>query len=130
MDVGEQFWPAQGEQVVVAFQVATAAAVGTVLMAFGEVLFVRRSRASCPPRHLYILYIVPFGEALAAIAGFVELVALDHGAHGTIEHHDALGQQRQQFFYALGLAPGQRSEARRVGTEGLSKCRSPGVAYT
>ena len=30
------------------------------------------------------------GETLAAIGGFVQLVLLDHGAHGTVEHHDAL----------------------------------------
>lgn len=29
-------------------------------------------------------------EALAAERGFVELQALDHGAHGAVEHEDAL----------------------------------------
>ena len=33
-------------------------------------------------------------EALAAEARLIELVLLDHGAHGAIEHHDALVEQR------------------------------------
>ena len=36
---------------------------------------------------------LPVGEALAAIRGLVEPVLLDHGAHGAVEHHDALGKQ-------------------------------------
>ena len=43
-------------------------------------------------------------EALAAIAGLVELVALDHGAHGAVEDQDAL----------LGLAL-QRGDALLAG---------------
>ena len=33
----------------------------------------------------------PVGEARAAIAGLVELEVLDFGAHGAVEHQDALG---------------------------------------
>ena len=32
-------------------------------------------------------------EALAAIAGFVQFVALDHGAHGAVQNDDALIEQ-------------------------------------
>ena len=32
-------------------------------------------------------------EALAAIARFIQLVALDHGAHRAVEYDDALGKQ-------------------------------------
>ncbi len=35
----------------------------------------------------------PVGKALAAIAGLVQLVLLDHGAHGTVEDDDALGEK-------------------------------------
>ena len=40
-------------------------------------------------------------EALAAIAGLVELVALDHGAHGAVEDQDALLGGRFQRGDAL-----------------------------
>ena len=36
---------------------------------------------------------LPFGEARAAIAGFAEPERLDHGAHGTVEHENALGRE-------------------------------------
>ncbi len=35
----------------------------------------------------------PVGETLAAIVRLLELVALDHGAHGTVQDQDALLQQ-------------------------------------
>jgi len=33
----------------------------------------------------------PIGEAGPAIVGFLELVTLDHGAHGAVDDEDALG---------------------------------------
>src|SRR5262252_4778168 len=39
---------------------------------------------------------VPGIEAGAAIAFLVELELLDHGAHGTVEHQDALGGELAQ----------------------------------
>ena len=38
----------------------------------------------------------PSPEALAAIGSLVELVALDHRAHGAIEHDDALLEELAQ----------------------------------
>ena len=35
----------------------------------------------------------PIGEALAAILSFVELMPLNHGAHGTVQQQDAFPQQ-------------------------------------
>ncbi len=40
---------------------------------------------------------VPGVEARAAVPFFVELEALDHGAHGTIEHKDALPERLSKF---------------------------------
>ncbi len=40
-------------------------------------------------------------EALAAIAGLVKLVALNHGAHGAIENEDALARLLVQGCDAL-----------------------------
>jgi hypothetical protein len=41
---------------------------------------VRQSRSLLPLRSR------PVGEALAAVVGLAEPVALDHGAHGAVEH--------------------------------------------
>ena len=38
----------------------------------------------------------PVLETLAAKRGFVQLVLLDHRAHGTVEDDDALGEQLAQ----------------------------------
>ena len=43
------------------------------------------------------------GEALAAIVGLDQAVALDHGAHGAVEDEDALREQVAQFAGAVGL---------------------------
>jgi hypothetical protein len=48
------------------------------------------------------------GEALAAIVGLDQFVALDHGAHGAIENEDALRDQLAQFGTAVGLHGGYR----------------------
>ena len=42
----------------------------------------------------------PVLEALAAERGFVELVLLDHGAHGTVEDDDAFREQFPQVVRA------------------------------
>jgi hypothetical protein len=41
-------------------------------------------------------------EARAAIAGFVELVALDHRAHRAVEHEDALPDELVQLLRDVG----------------------------
>ena len=41
---------------------------------------------------------VPGVEARAAVALFVELERLDHSAHGTVEHQDALLQRVGEYF--------------------------------
>ncbi len=51
---------------------------------------------------------VPGVEARAAIALLVEPEPLDHGAHGAVEHQDALAQQPQQGF-ATGVDHRTRS---------------------
>ena len=69
----------QAEQVVVAALVARAAAAVAVRM-FG----------------VRIGAVVAVGEALAAVGGFVEFMALDHRAHGAVDDEDALAQQLLQ----------------------------------
>ena len=54
----------------------------------------------------------------AAIAGLIEPQALDHGAHGAIEEHDALGEQPLQPLDAcapLGFIARLDGEGRRAG---------------
>jgi hypothetical protein len=46
------------------------------------------------------------GEALAAIVGFDQLAALDHGAHGAVEDQDALREKGAQLGAAIGLPAG------------------------
>ena len=41
---------------------------------------------------------IPGVEARAAIAFFVELERLDHGAHGAVEHQDTPAQQLGELF--------------------------------
>src|SRR4051812_33166961 len=42
---------------------------------------------------------VPGVEARTAVAALVELELLNHGAHGAVEHQDALGRELAQFFF-------------------------------
>ena len=42
------------------------------------------------------------GEPLAAVAGLVGPVALDRGAHGPVEHHDPLAQDRREGVGGVG----------------------------
>ena len=42
---------------------------------------------------------VPRVEARAAIAFLAQAERLDHGAHGAVEHEDALRRQRTQFRF-------------------------------
>ena len=44
----------------------------------------------------------PVGKALAAIVGFLQLVALDHGAHAAVENQDAFGKQGGQAGGSIG----------------------------
>ncbi len=46
------------------------------------------------------------GEALAAVAALVELVALQHRAHRAVDHEDALRERVEQLLRALGVQPG------------------------
>ena len=43
------------------------------------------------------------GKVRAAIVGFLQLVTLDHRAHGAIQNQDALFEQGFQFGGAVGL---------------------------
>ena len=45
---------------------------------------------------------VPGVEARAAITFLVEAERLDHGAHGAVEHQDALGGEPAQRRFGLG----------------------------
>ena len=59
-------------------------------------------------------------EALAAVVGLVELVALDHRAHRAVEDHDALLQQRGQARAAGVFAAGRAAGGvTAVGSGGL-----------
>ena len=44
----------------------------------------------------------PVGEALAAVVGLGQLMALDHGAHGAVQQQDAPGQQLAQAGFGVG----------------------------
>src|SRR5215470_5989925 len=46
---------------------------------------------------------VPGIEARTAIALLVELELLDHGAHGTVEHQDALARDAAECLLGLGV---------------------------
>ncbi len=43
----------------------------------------------------------PILEALAAVIGLAQLVALDHGAHGAVQDQDALFQEIGEFVHVL-----------------------------
>src|SRR5690606_14263689 len=47
------------------------------------------------------------GEALAAVAGLVQALALDHGAHGAVEHQDAPRKRFEQGAGAPRVLPGK-----------------------
>jgi hypothetical protein len=47
-------------------------------------------------------------EALAAVVGLAQAVALDHGAHGTVDHQDALGRDLVESGSQNGRVEGQR----------------------
>ena len=59
------------------------------------------------------------GQPLAAIVGFGELVALDHGAHGTVEDQDAPGEQlaKADFDRTCGLIRRRQKSTGRSGHE-------------
>ena len=46
------------------------------------------------------------GETLAPEIGFSQAVLLNHGAHGAIEHEDALAEVGQNLFGAISLRLG------------------------
>ena len=46
---------------------------------------------------------VPGVEARAAIAALVEPELLDHGAHGAVEHQDALGGELAEQSLGVGV---------------------------
>ncbi len=93
MDLGDHLRPGQQQQVVVALQV----------VALRRVVAARAV-------HVPGLRVVALGEALAAIVGFLQPMALDHRAHRAIDDQDALGEGLQQFLRALRVQPGQARE--------------------
>ncbi|MNX29594.1 hypothetical protein D3C86_597350 [compost metagenome] len=60
--------------------------------------------------------VVALGKALAAVIGFLQPVALDHGAHRAIDDQDAPGKRLLQGKDALGMQPGK---GRHGGPQGL-----------
>ncbi len=56
----------------------------------------------------------PVAEALAAVIRLAELVGLDDGAHGPVEHEDSLPEQAAEFTNAFGSQHGQASAAARA----------------
>ena len=87
MDALDDVGPGQGQQVVVAaLVVAFAAAAGAMRMA------VRREQG-----------VIALRETFTAVVGFLQFVALDHGAHRTVDDEDARGKR--------GF---ERGDARRV----------------
>src|SRR5262249_3061246 len=88
-----------------------------------EVLAVNRRDELRPREHEEV--VVPLdvaavvAKALAAKRLFVELLALDHGAHRTVEQHDALFEsllQLRDAFLPLAFVDGRNAERRRGGT--------------
>ena len=61
------------------------------------------------------------GETFAAVVGFAQLVALDQGAHGAVEHQDAFRQSLQQLPGASGIVPGQGAHGLRASRVSTSK---------
>ena len=60
--------------------------------------------------------VVAFGEALAAVVGFLQFVALDHRAHRAVDDQDALGQRGFERGDAFGMQPGQGMRLALVGS--------------
>src|SRR5690606_20515949 len=67
------------------------------------------------------LVVAGVGEALAAVVGLPEPVALDHGAHGAVEHQDAAGKRVLQRGDAPGMEPGEWIHFLRPISEMTSK---------
>src|SRR5690606_33382372 len=67
------------------------------------------------------LVVAGIGEALAAVVGLLQPVALDHGAHGAVEHQDAAGEGRFERGDAVGVEPGKRGHGLRPINEMTSK---------
>src|SRR5690606_23585770 len=61
-------------------------------------------------------------EAPAAVVGLVQPQLLDHGAHGTIEDQDPLGQRGLEPGDAVGVEPGQAVHGFLAIREITSKC--------
>src|SRR5690606_32677120 len=62
------------------------------------------------------------GEALAAVAGFVQAVGLQHRAHGAVNHEDAARQLVQQGLDAIRVQPGKGAHGLRASSDRTSKC--------
>ena len=52
-----------------------------------------------------VLSTAPLRETLAAVIGFLQFVALDHGAHRAIDDQDAFGEGALQCGDALRITP-------------------------
>ena len=63
-------------------------------------------------------------ETLAAKRGLVIFQRLDHGAHGAVEHQDALARQRQQFGSLRRNRHGHR--IKRLSARHWGECRADG----
>ena len=106
VDVADDVRPGQCQQVVVAaLVVRLATAARAMRMAF------------CREQH-----VVTPGEALAAVVGFLQSVALDHGAHRAVDDQDAVVQRGLEFRHAFRFQPGQRAHGFSPISEITSKC--------
>src|SRR5690606_7194631 len=62
------------------------------------------------------------GEALAAIVGLLQPMALDHRAHRAVDDQDALGQRSLEQRHARGVEPWKPAHGLPAIRETTSKC--------
>ena len=111
MDAADDLRLGQRQQIVVALQVAARAATSWPMFVVG---FLRR-------RH-QAQAVEPMRETLAPIGGLIQVMLLDHRAHGAVEHEDALAQRLLQARDALRVFPRQIGHALRANRVSTSKC--------
>jgi len=74
--------------------------------------------------------LVPVFEPLPAEGGLIQLMSLDHGAHGAIEDHDPLPQQRLKLFgisdlcaHTVCVAATNRGDTSQTLAAGQGRCK-------
>jgi hypothetical protein len=96
--------------------------------ACGQVLAVDLPDDGRPGQHQQVVVALhvagPVGETGAAIIRFLQLVTLDHGAHGPIQDEDAAAGQVEEFAAAVGHGAVLKKWARIVSPAQLRAAKS------